>query len=184
MPIYISFLRGINVSGKRIIHMIELQALYELLDFQNVKTYIQSGNVLFLSKEISSEKLCKKIELAIKEKWGFFVPVIIRTPEELKSVITKFPFGKEVEEKTRAVSFLNKMPKESNLELLKNEIFEVDKFHIRGCEIYLHYPLGQANTKLTNNLIEKKLQVNSTIRNWKTIQKMIALSEVFKEVSD
>lgn len=184
MPVYISFLRGINVSGKRIVPMAELKALYELLNFQNVKTYIQSGNVLFFSKEISSEKLCRKMELAIKEKWGFDVPIIIRTPEELRLAIAKFPFEKGVEEKARAICFLNETPKQLNIESLKKERFDPDKLHIGGCDIYLHYPFGQANTKLTNNLLEKKLQVSSTIRNWKTVQKMIVLAEELKDELD
>lgn len=81
---YISLLRGINVSGQKKISMPDLKALYESLDLKNVKTYIQSGNVVFQSENSNTIILAEQIEKKILEKYQFDVPVIIRTPEEVK----------------------------------------------------------------------------------------------------
>src|SRR3954471_13536569 len=95
METFISILRGINVSGQKKIQMTDLKALYEGLKFKEVITYIQSGNVIFKSKSASDQKLAKRIEDAIYERYGFTVPVIIRTAEEMEHAISANPFLKQ-----------------------------------------------------------------------------------------
>ncbi|HXL56115.1 MAG TPA: DUF1697 domain-containing protein, partial [Chitinophagaceae bacterium] len=98
MKIYISMLRGINVSGQKKIQMIDLKALYEALKFKDVTTYIQSGNIIFKANEkIFDENLAIKIEEAIYKKYNFNVPVIIRSVEEMENIISVNPFLKERE---------------------------------------------------------------------------------------
>ena len=96
METYISILRGINVSGQKKILMADLKALYENLQFENVKTYIQSGNVVFKSeKKLADADTAKRIEEAIQKKYGFHVPVIIRSHKELEKVIASNSFLSE-----------------------------------------------------------------------------------------
>lgn len=96
MPIYISLLRGINVSGQKKVVMTEPKAFYESLQFKEVTTYIQSGNVIFKNEnDLPQQQLEQIIEVAIEKKYGFSVKVIIRSVKDLKNLIEKNPFLKE-----------------------------------------------------------------------------------------
>ena len=112
MKTYISMLRGINVSGQKMIKMAELKALYESLNFRNVETYIQSGNVVFESMMTNTAEVTKKIEDKIKQSFGFSAPVILRTQNEFLRVIEKNPFlTKSAEHVTKLyVTFLSRVP--------------------------------------------------------------------------
>src|SRR5690242_9735222 len=118
METYISILRGINVSGQKKIQMTDLKALYENLKFKNVTTYIQSGNVIFTATKQSDEALIKKIEDAIYAKYGFEVPVIIRSVEEIKNTIATNPFLREsnINKEKLHVTFLEKLPDKTKIE--------------------------------------------------------------------
>ncbi len=174
---YISLLRGINVSGKKKIIMKDLKALYESLDFKDVITYIQSGNVIFESDEQESI-LIEKIEEAIEEHYGFDVPVQIRTISHFENIIEICPFSELdlVEEGTRAmVTFLEKEPTKETLEKLATYVNEPERLVSVGREVYLHCPNGYGKTKLNNNFIENKLKVKATTRNWKSVVKLYAM---------
>src|SRR5580698_4844358 len=95
METVISILRGINVSGKNKIPMVELKALYEKSGFKNVTTYIQSGNVVFSSKESDLKELPSKIQQIVFKKFGFNVPVIVRTVDEMQKVVELNPLLKK-----------------------------------------------------------------------------------------
>ncbi len=95
MSKYLSMLRGINVSGQKSIKMDELIKLFELLNYKNVTTYIQSGNVMFDSSEEKPENIAEKIQKKIKKEFSFEVPVIIRTKQDLSYIINTNPFLKE-----------------------------------------------------------------------------------------
>jgi uncharacterized protein (DUF1697 family) len=175
MQTFISILRGINVSGQKKILMIHLKALYEDLKFKEVTTYIQSGNVIFKSNEkVSDTELAKKIEGAIYKKYDFEVPVIIRSEDEMKKIISANPFLKEkdIDKKKLHVTFLSEIPLKENGESIENIDFSPDKFFIKGKEVYLHVPNGYGETKISNNFFEKKLKVKATTRNWNTVNKL------------
>ncbi len=175
----ISILRGINVSGQKKIIMSELTALYESLALKNVTTYIQSGNVVFKTDlKLSDEQFAQKIEQAIFEKYNFHVPVIIRTAEEIKHIITTNPFLKEKEINTDKlhVSFLSAMPGPATLEKIKTYDYPPDRFYISGKEVYLYCPESYGETKLSNKFFENKLQVTATTRNWKTVNKLLEMA--------
>jgi uncharacterized protein (DUF1697 family) len=178
METFISILRGINVSGQKKIQMKELKALYESLKFKDVITYIQSGNVIFKSKKTADEKLAKKIEEAIDERYGFNVPVIIRTIEEMKHTISINPFlqQKNIDIEKLHVTFLAEKPQQINMETIKKVDYSPDKFIIADKEIYLYCPNGYGITKLSNNFFEQKLKVKATTRNWKTVNKLLELA--------
>ena len=179
MQNYISILRSINVSGQKKILMSDLKALYESLLFEDVITYIQSGNVIFKGEGKSSdEAIAKKIEKAIDKKYGFRVPVIIRRKKELQGIISNNPFlkDKDIDIKRLHVTFLSGTPDTANIESIENIDFSPDRFIIKGKEIYLHIPVSYGETKLSNNFFEKKLKVSATTRNWNTVNKLVEIA--------
>lgn len=174
MTTYISLLRGINVSGQKKILMSDLKFLYEELGFSDIVTYIQSGNVIFKSSlKTTATKLAKQIEDKIKENYGFDVPVIIRTQNDLQNIINKNPFKDNLIE-SLYVTFLSNQPNTNYIEKLENVNFLPDKFELIDKEIYLSV-LSYGNTKLSNSFFESKLKVTTTTRNLKTIMKLIEL---------
>ncbi len=171
---YVAFLRGINVSGQKLIKMEALRQYFELPGFKNIVTYIQSGNVLFDSKETDKGKLLAKIEKQLVKQLGYEVPVVIRSTEEIKEVIKKNPFEKEMNERKLYVHFLSAAPDKvvhSSLEPYKSP---GEDYKIIGKEMYFLAP-GMGNSKLTTTVIERKLGVTATARNWATINKIPAL---------
>ena len=172
MKTYIVLLRGINVSGKNKLPMADLRNLLNELGFQNVKTYIQSGNIILTSDE-SKTTICKKIKDGIATKFGYDVPVITRTISEWKKAIKNYPFPTE-NEKIVGFSFLNKVPEATTIDI-KN--IGEDKYKIDNDVVYLNCPSGFGKTKLTNNSIEKKLNVIATTRNLRTTLKLLELAK-------
>jgi uncharacterized protein (DUF1697 family) len=179
MQTFISILRGINVSGQKKILMADLKVLYENLKFKDVRTYIQSGNVIFKSNEpLSDIEFEKKIEDQIFKKYDFHVPVIIRSEDEIRKIIAANPFLKEknIEQKKLHVTFLSNIPDKENVESIEKMDFSPDKFMISGKEVYLYVPNGYGETKISNTFFEKKLKVKATTRNWNTVNKLSELS--------
>lgn len=174
MAIFLSILRGINVSGHKQIKMADLKVLYESLGFKNVTTYIQSGNVIF--ENINAKDLSKQIEKSIFEKYNFHVPVIIRSIEEMGKTLHDNPFLKEknVELDKLHVTYLENEPLAESLDKMKEINYAPDRFYIAGKEVYVYCPGGYGNTKLSNTFFENKLKVKATTRNWKTT------NEIFK----
>jgi uncharacterized protein (DUF1697 family) len=175
MTIYISMIRGINVGGKSV-KMADLRDVYLSLDLENVKTYIQSGNVVFKSENEDPKTLSKKIQQKILDTIGYDIKVVIRTIDELKNIIKSYPFEIE-EEKHVYITFLSDTPDLSQDLNLKNWIRESEKFIISSSEIYLYLPHGYGRTKLNNNFFEKKLKLDATTRNWKTVNKLCQIAE-------
>lgn len=183
MQTFISILRGINVSGQKKILMADLKALYENLGFKEVKTYIQSGNVIFKTenKKASSSDIdiAKKIEQAIFEKYNFQVPVIVRTAAEMKKTIAANPFLKDdnnIEADKLHVTFLAEEPAQKNLETIKSFDFSPDRFEIIGKDVFLYIPDKYGDTKLSNKFFETKLKVSATTRNWRTVNNLMELA--------
>lgn len=171
MKTYISLIRGINVSGQKKVKMADLKTMYESLDFKNVQTYIQSGNVIFEYTETDSLVLSKSIEEKILEVFGYDVTVLNKTKEEIQEIIKHNPFQDFPEEgpKKLYVTLLAGIPDEELVKAIEQLKSQADQFHISGKEIYLYCPNGYGSTKLSNNFFERKLKVRATTRNWKTI---------------
>jgi len=179
MTTYISILRGINVSGQKLIRMADLEKLYECLGFSNIITYIQSGNVIFKTGlNDTPSGLSAKIEEAIQQNYGFDVPVIIRTLAEMKASIFANPFfkGSKTESDKLYVTFLEEKPQMINIEKINHFNFLPDKFIIIEREVYLDCAGGYGTTKLSNNFFENKLKVKATTRNWNTVNKLIEIA--------
>jgi uncharacterized protein (DUF1697 family) len=172
MAVYISLLRGINVSGKNKILMNDLTSLYESLGFKNITTYIQSGNVIFKSDK--NNNLPEQIASKIKELYAFEIPVLIKSMTDFTGAIKKNPFinDKKIDIDKLHITFLDSIPTKNAIEKL-SETKSADHYKIIDSNVYLYCPNGYGNTKLNNTLIEKKLGVNATTRNWKTCTALI-----------
>ncbi|MDP4208758.1 MAG: DUF1697 domain-containing protein [Bacteroidota bacterium] len=182
MMTYISILRGINVSGQKIIAMDALRKMYEYLGFRNVQTYIQSGNVIFQDDRYESYELTTKISNQILNQFGFQVPVIVLTVETLERIITNNPFKNEQSKDARYlhVTFLASRPVMVDcVDILMRKSDDED-VAITEEALYLYCPNGYGKTKLTNSFIEAKLNVVATTRNWKTTNELLKISQ--KEV--
>jgi len=178
MSTYIAILRGINVSGARKLPMNELKALIEQLKCTNVRTYIQSGNVVFDSEKLNPVTFAKQVEAQIKEQYGYDVPVLIRSQEEITRVATTNPYltheGIEIDK--LHVTFLADAPKKADAEKIDGITFDNDSFVLLGREVYVHCPDGYGNTKLNNTFFEKKLKVSATTRNWRTVNELLRIA--------
>lgn len=179
MAKFVSLLRGINVSGQRKIKMSELKTLFEKTGFQNVETYIQSGNVIFSTKETSGEKLSIKISSAIKKQFGFAVQVIIITPGEIEKALKSNPFVKKKKNTDKLyVIFLSEIPSKVSVNNLNRNDYLPEEFVIDGSCIYLFVPNGYGKAKLNNNFFENKLKVFGTTRNLKTLNALLELTKL------
>lgn len=182
MMTYIALLRGINVGGKRIIKMAELKNVLLALGLKDVNTYIQSGNVLFrLDEKVDVLAVQGEIEKEIKRVWGFDVPVVMRSVGELEQLIKRCPFSDdEVKQAERQsgkeslyVSFMASVPGNERVNLLKAYESECESYFVIGREVYLLFRYSIRNSKLASNL--QKVDVASTVRNWKTVNKLYEL---------
>jgi uncharacterized protein (DUF1697 family) len=172
MHTYISVLRGINVGGHRRILMSDLIKLYEELSLKNISTYIQSGNVVFsANEEISTRELSKIIEHKIAERFGFDVPVIVRTFEQLQQIIRMNPFleRKMGDPEKCYVTFLSEIPGKKEFEAISTIEFKPDEYIIIDQDIFLYIPDRYSDTKLSNDFFERNLHVKATCRNWRTV---------------
>jgi uncharacterized protein (DUF1697 family) len=173
----IGILRGINVGGKRKILMADLKSMCEELSLKNVTTYIQSGNLIFNSDKPNSE-LENDLERAIAEKYGFDVPVIVRTKKELENSINNNPFfDKDADIKQLHLTFLKEIPSKENLEKILTFNYDPDKFKIDSKDTFIFCSGKYHESKLTNNFFEKQLKIGATTRNWKTVMKLSELSK-------
>jgi uncharacterized protein (DUF1697 family) len=176
MPTYISLLRAINVAGHNRVKMSALEAALEGLGFEQVKTYLQSGNVVFhLAKPRAN--LSETVEARIRSAFGLSISVISRTEEELSNIIQKNPFLKEsgVDPSKLHVAFLASAPTAA-VEKLDRLRAEPDRYRYRGHEVYLYCPQGYGRTKLSNLAIEKALAVRATTRNWRTASQLYQMA--------
>ncbi|MGH8271213.1 MAG: DUF1697 domain-containing protein [Gammaproteobacteria bacterium] len=157
--------------------MKELATLLEKLGLENVKTYIQSGNVVFRSRKGSAPELCGKIRAAIKKSRGFEPRLLLLSLRALEAAIASNPFpDAESEPKTLHLSFLTSTPTRPDLERLERVKSENERFALVGDIFYLHAPDGIGRSRLAV-AIEKALGVPCTARNWRTVCKIMALAK-------
>ena len=178
MQTYIAILRGINVSGNRMIKMDALRQMFSDMGFTGVKSYIQSGNIIFQSKNGNDTKLEQKIAEEILSRFGFDVPVIVLTRDELKIIIEQNPYLSDntKENSHLHVTFLAEKPLQPLVDKLNEDEILTDDFKTGERAIYLYCPNGYSKTKLSNSLIENRLKVVATTRNWKTCNELYTLA--------
>lgn len=179
MNTYIALLRGINVSAQKMIKMTALTELFNDLKFTQVKTYIQSGNVVFQDKSKDPSALEKKIEKKIKETFGFDVPVLILNSTALPVILKNNPYLKKKDTDTSRL-YLTLFRGEydpSIMNTLSTGNYGGDEFAVKDQVIYLHLPNNYGNTKLNNNFFENKLKITATTRNWKTMNELKKIAD-------
>lgn len=172
---FICLLRGVNVGGKQMLRMDLLRSICTSLGYRDAQTILQSGNVVFRAANADA----RKIEAALKAQAGLEVSVFLRTPEELRNVIAANPFP-EVAQRNPShliVMFLEGRPSTDAQNALRAAYAGPEPMHFAGRELYVHYGEGMGRSKLTNALIEKKLGMRGTARNWNTVAKLLDAAE-------
>ena len=171
---YVAFLRGINVGGKNKIKMETLREVFGSLGFENVKTYINSGNVIFETVETASQELAAKIESAIEKEFALKIKVIVRKMSEIENIVANNPFAGQFEnEKDLHVFFLDEELPEDKRELLLSNNNENERFVVRNKEIFCHLRVSVLDSLMGKDYIGKKLKVFATARNWRTVNKIL-----------
>ncbi|MFJ7727295.1 DUF1697 domain-containing protein [Neobacillus sp. NPDC097160] len=180
MTIYIALLRGINVGGHHKIKMVDLKSLLETMGLQKVKTYIQSGNVLFESEE-EEKQLSHRLEAEISKTFGFPVPVVLRTSEEFKRIIRDCPFSTDTlnEGESVQIAFLADKPSEDGINHLGSYKTDMEEYSIEGKNVYLFFRQSIRDSKLAAQL--PKLGVPATVRNWKTVIKLGTMAKELEQ---
>lgn len=171
----IAVLRGINVGGHRKIKMAELRDRLTARGLRNIQTYIQSGNLVFDSATQPSD-LELQLHDWILEDFGHQVPTLVRTAKYLQKVVSNNPFA-ELDLSKLCVTLLSSKPRKKDLTAIESLDFGDDQFVVQGDVVYLHCPNGYARTKLTNGFFETRLNVSATSRNWKTVNRLIQMSQ-------
>lgn len=179
MTTYISILRGINVSGQKLIKMDALRKSYESLGFGNVTTYLQSGNIIFTGKDAEPDELAQTISGQIEKDFGFQVPVIVLSIDKLQQIINGNPFAKESDKNKTFlhVTFLSSPPDKYDLNTIEEKKQIGEEISVTGNAIYLYCPNGYGRSKLNNNFLEAKLKVIATTRNWKTTHELLKIAQ-------
>ena len=167
----VALLRGINVGGKHKVPMKDLAALFEAAGFTDVKTYIQSGNVVFFGPSGQADALAARIE----ERFGFPVPIVLRTAADLARIVRDSPF-EDREDAALHVMFLAGDPDPKGVAGLDPNRSAPDVFAVIGREIYLSLPNGVGRSKLTNAWFDSRLKTVSTTRNWRTVLTLLDLA--------
>lgn len=179
MKTYIALLRGINVSGHRKIKMVDLRSMFNKMGFEAVHTYIQSGNVVFKSPETNTDALERHIKEEIALTFGFDVPVLIKERAGLFDILQESPFKKEEDLAANRIYYvlLKDAPKKEVIPNLDPNDFPNERFVITPNCVYLNCLLGAGKAKLSNNIIERRLKLEATTRNHKTMLKLLELSD-------
>lgn len=180
MVVYVALLRGINVGGNKRIKMGKLRQSFEALGFEQVQTFIQSGNVVFKAAKFPSAKLAKRIEQKILSDFGFVVPVVLRTAIEMREIAAINPFLKEsgVDSQRLHVMFLSEAPNPAGMKKIETLATDPDGFECVGTQIFLHLPNGAGESKLMKAPLDRWLSVVTTTRNWPTVN---ALQQMCRE---
>jgi uncharacterized protein (DUF1697 family) len=175
---YVALLRGINVGGKHKLPMKEVAQIFRECKCADVRTYIQSGNVVFQASRTAASSLPMLIAKKLEQRFGFMVPIILRTREEMARVVGGNPFSKAgLPETALHVYFLAAQPSTDAVKCLDPSRSAPDEFLVVGREIYLHVPNGMGRTKLTSTYFDSKLSTVCTARNWATVNKLLQMME-------
>jgi uncharacterized protein (DUF1697 family) len=173
----VALLRGVNVGGRNKVPMAELRKLAEELGYGEVKTHLNSGNVVFDPAGEKPSRAGARIEAAIEERIGLSIAALVRTASELEAIVDANPLAEVVEVGSRSlVTFLSEPAKQDTFDDVEPEAFEPDRFAVIGREIYVWAPNGVSETKLTWSFWEKRLGVTATARNWNTVTRLLELA--------
>lgn len=172
----IALLRGINVGAHKRVSMAELRDLLRTAGYGEVRTHLQSGNVVLTSQQ-SPTALGQRLNERIRASLGIDVDLVVRTRDELAEVIERDPFGELVDDpKLYQVSFLSAEPAAEVVHDLNAVDVDPERFFVSGREIYAWHPTGIQRSRLAGLLTDRRLGVTATARNWNTVTKLLALA--------
>jgi uncharacterized protein (DUF1697 family) len=182
MPVYTSMLRGINVGPHKRMKMDRLRVSFEALGFEQVETYIQSGNVVFKTGKISTSRLSKQIEERLLADFNFSVPVVTRTAKEINAAVDNNPFLREkgIDLEKLHVMFLSEAPVPAALEKFASLISPPDRCHCLNKQIFFYLPNGVSGSVLMKQPVDRLLQVVPTMRNWRTVNQLVQMCKECK----
>ncbi|UWX54627.1 DUF1697 domain-containing protein [Maribacter litopenaei] len=174
---YVAFLRGINVSGQRKVPMAELRSLLSSNGFSEVKTYIQSGNVVFEEADVSAKELKLSLEEIVKAHFGFDVPVLVKSVKDLNKIVNQNPFTNQEDLESNRIYFIMLFgkPKQERVDSFRLEEYPNEEWELVDDCLYLCCKNGYGNAKLNNNLVERKLKLEATTRNHRTLMKLLEM---------
>ena len=174
--LHVALLRGVNVGGKNRLAMKDLARLCEGLGCRDVRTYLQSGNVVYRAPLAVAERVHADLRAALVAELGLEVPVITRDARGLRAVVAGSPYiARGLDPATVHVMFLADLPEAPLVAALDRERSPGDAFEVADADIHLHLPNGVARTKLTNAWIDARLRTTSTVRNWNTVTALAAM---------
>ena len=174
---HVALLRGINVGGKNKLPMKDLARMFAEAGCHDVRTFIQSGNVIFRAEPEVIVLLSDRIVKQIARRYKYQTPLILRTVADLDAIVRDNPFlQRGVPQDDLHVLFLADIPESSAISLLDHDHSPPDEFEVRGRDIYLRLPKGAGKTKLTNAYFDSRLATTSTGRNWRTTTKLLELA--------
>jgi uncharacterized protein (DUF1697 family) len=176
--VYVALLRGINIGPHKRMKMENLRASCEVLGFNNVQTYIQSGNLVCEAGKLSSDAAAKKIEAQIEKDFGFSVDVIARTGEEMKQIVTGNPLLKEpgVDAAKLHVVFLSTAPSADAIKKLEAIVKAPDEVRCTGKEIFFYFPNGVSGSTIWKHNLDRVLGISGTMRNWRTVNTLYQMA--------
>lgn len=180
MTTHIALLRGINVGGHKKVAMSDLRGLLEKLGFTEVRSLIQSGNLVFRSSPRTNANLERLLEAQAEMRLDLRTTFLVRTAKDWETVIARNPFREEAERDPGhlVVTFLKDAPPANAVKELQAAIKGPEVIRAGGRQLYIVYPAGIARSRLTNNVIEDKLGTRGTGRNWNTVLKLGVLAQV------
>jgi len=174
---HVGLLRGINLGPHHKVPMAELRQLASSVGLHDPVTYIQSGNLVF-DVDAGDTGFAERLENALAERYGFEVPVLTRSREELESLARSHPLASPgLEERFLMVAFMERTPEVRVEEVIDAVEFAPDTFEQSGKNVYLAYPNGQGRSRLSHDLLQRRLGVRVTIRNWRTVVRLVELAD-------
>jgi len=175
MYTYIALLRGINVGGHKKVPMAELRELLTKSGLENVKTYIQSGNVIFQSSQVDVQSIKAKIQKVTFNTFGFEVSVLVLTREHLKRIFDACPFSEE-KKPMSYFTMLSNTPSKELVKIASEKVYEGEEYYIINDCIYFFCEKGYGKAKFNMSLFERKLKVVATARNYRTMTKLLEMT--------
>jgi uncharacterized protein (DUF1697 family) len=178
MPVYVGLLRAVNVGGAAPLGMTALVDALRDGGFENVRTWLQSGNVIFRSGSSDSSRLEEKLEARLRNRFGLTTDVFVRSASEWKSLVDQNPFVREAEADPAhlVVAVLKQAPSSEQWGALQTAIRGRERVHPAGRHAYVVYPDGIGRSRLTPSLLERKIGTRATSRNWNTVRKLDQLA--------
>jgi uncharacterized protein (DUF1697 family) len=173
---YVAFLRAVNLGKVNRVPMGELRAALEDAGFGDVRTHLQSGNVLLGSSKRSATAIERALEELVDQEFQVRADVMVRTGDALAKVAGSNPLAKKGADAAGLhVAFLKRAPSASAKRALTSRVFGRDQFAIRGSEIFLRYPHGVAGSTMNTGVFEKALGTRGTVRTWKVVTRLAEL---------